>query len=163
MKVTTRISRFRPSRTTAVAVAALVVATGGIAFATIPASDGVIHACFLKSGGTLRVIDSATGKCKSTEQSLSWNQRGIPGAPGGLSGYQRVSERFANTQRGVARCPEGKMAVGGGYSVTLPTSTPGLRKSLSGQDGNGIQLWLVEFDEPVEDFAVEVICANGSE
>jgi len=62
---------------------ALVVglAAGGIAYASIPGPDGVIHSCYLKSGGALRVIDS-TGKCKSTETSLNWNQKGATGAKG---------------------------------------------------------------------------------
>jgi len=90
---------------------------GGIAYAAIP-SNGVITGCYLKSGGTLRVIDAATIKCKSTETQLQWNQTGPIGPPGtngtngtdgtdgtngtngtagtngtnGVSGYQLVTE-----------------------------------------------------------------------
>jgi hypothetical protein len=45
-----------------VVVAALAVlamfAVSGIAYATIPDSGGVIHGCYGKSGGDLRVIDA---------------------------------------------------------------------------------------------------------
>jgi hypothetical protein len=41
----------------------------------------VIHGC-LSSTGTLRVIDSAETKCKTTEKSLTWNQKGQRGATG---------------------------------------------------------------------------------
>jgi hypothetical protein len=53
----------------------------GVAFATIPTS-GVISACYLKSGGTLRVIDGSTGSCGSKETSLAWNQTGAQGQQG---------------------------------------------------------------------------------
>jgi hypothetical protein len=55
---------------------------GGIAYATIPAPDGVISACYGKSGGTVRVIDSAVTKCGRNETSLDWNRQGPKGDPG---------------------------------------------------------------------------------
>jgi hypothetical protein len=79
-----RIPRYRPSARTTVAVAALVVAAGGIAVAAIPDSSGVIHGCYGKSNGQLRVVDSAGG-CKKNETAISWNQRG-PAGPRGLPG-----------------------------------------------------------------------------
>jgi hypothetical protein len=74
-------------------IAALVLATaGGVAYATIPDSSGLIHGCYSKfvgSGptlvttGQLRVIDTDLGQtCKPTEQALNWNQSGPPGPPG---------------------------------------------------------------------------------
>jgi hypothetical protein len=35
--------------------------------ASIPDSQGVIHACYLKSGGTVNVIDSSTSSCTSKQ------------------------------------------------------------------------------------------------
>jgi len=61
-------------------VAAAVLA--GTAYATIPGGDGVIHGCYAKSGGSLRVIDGSTTNCKSGEGSLDWNQQGVPGPKG---------------------------------------------------------------------------------
>ena len=58
------------------------LAVGGVAYAMIPDANGVIHGCFKKSGGALRVIDSAVTNCASNEISLNWNQTGLPGAPG---------------------------------------------------------------------------------
>ena len=45
-------------------VGTLAVASG-IAYATIP-NAGVIHACYSRSGGTLRVIDRSVTNCKGT-------------------------------------------------------------------------------------------------
>lgn len=83
----------RPALVGLVIVGALLVA-GGIAYATIPDSSGVIHACYHVNGqglvdgsGTMRVIDpSSTNKdgsaCKHDEKALDFNQTGPPGPPG---------------------------------------------------------------------------------
>jgi hypothetical protein len=73
--------RHRPSPAMVVALAALVVAVGGVAFATIPDSSGTIHGCFQKANGNLRVVESATD-CRSSEIAISWNSQGPPGSPG---------------------------------------------------------------------------------
>jgi hypothetical protein len=63
-------------------VAGLALA-GGIAYATIPDGNGVVHGCYGNISGQLRVIDpSAGGACKSSETSLDWNQQGVQGAQG---------------------------------------------------------------------------------
>jgi hypothetical protein len=61
--------------------AAFGLGAGGVALATIPGGDGVIHSCYSNTGG-LRVIDAAAGGCRSNETALSWNQQGPAGAPG---------------------------------------------------------------------------------
>jgi hypothetical protein len=83
----------RPALVGLVIVGALLVA-GGIAYATIPDSSGVIHACYQVNGqgmvdgsGTMRVIDpSSTNKdgstCKHDEKALDFNQKGPQGDPG---------------------------------------------------------------------------------
>jgi hypothetical protein len=65
------------------------VAVGGVVFgiatavqASIPDVQGVIHACYLKSGGTVNVIDNSTSSCTSKQTALNWNQKGITGARG---------------------------------------------------------------------------------
>lgn len=69
-----------------VAGALLVVA--GIAYATIPDSGGVIHGCYARINGALRVIDSEKGqRCASNESGLNWNVKGPPG-PAGPTGPQ---------------------------------------------------------------------------
>ena len=62
----------------AVCAAATVAAVaGGVAAASIPDSGGVIHACYLRNTGALRIADTAT--CSSKETALSWNQVGPAG------------------------------------------------------------------------------------
>jgi hypothetical protein len=76
-----RIARFRPSPSMVVALAALVLAAGGVAFATIPDSGGTIHGCYSKINGVLRVVDSASD-CRTGETPIGWNQQGPKGDPG---------------------------------------------------------------------------------
>jgi hypothetical protein len=76
--MTHRVLNHRPSPAMVVAVAALLVAVGGVAFAAIPDSQGVIHACYQKTTGALRVVDSA-GNCRRSETPIEWNQHGPPG------------------------------------------------------------------------------------
>src|SRR5882672_5639517 len=61
------------------AVAVLAIAAG-VAYATVPDSNGVINACYKTQNGQLRVIDS--GSCHPSETSLSWSQTGPAGPPG---------------------------------------------------------------------------------
>jgi hypothetical protein len=60
-----------------------VLAIGGIAYASIPDSKGVIHGCYQKVNGQLRVIDTdAGGKCLASELPVNWSQSGPTGATG---------------------------------------------------------------------------------
>ena len=66
----------RPAVVALTIVGALLVA-GGIAYATIPDSSGVIHACYKKNQGALRVIDTDEARlARRTESPLDWNQTG---------------------------------------------------------------------------------------
>jgi len=67
--------------------AAVALALGtGVAFASIPDSGGVIHACYNKTNGKLRVTDATNpkvGAClASSETELDWNKQGPAGAVG---------------------------------------------------------------------------------
>lgn len=53
----------------------------GVASGGIPGGDGVIHGCYNRVNGVLRVIDADKQNCRETEVPLSWNQQG----PAGLS------------------------------------------------------------------------------
>jgi hypothetical protein len=57
----------------------------GAAVASIPGPGGVINGCYLKSGGTIRIIDASVASCKASETAISWNQTG-PMGPMGLTG-----------------------------------------------------------------------------
>src|SRR5689334_6444701 len=67
-------------RTLALSVVGLAVAAG-VAYASIPGQDGVIHGCYVNRTGALSVIDSAK-KCPSGSTALNWNQQGPKGATG---------------------------------------------------------------------------------
>src|SRR4051794_11525513 len=127
----------------------LFIAAAGIAYATIPGSNGTISGCYVKDNlsgaGKLRVIDADAGKkCKSTENAVTWNQQGQPGPQGpqgpqgaqgpqgpqgpqgqpGLSGYVLVNHQDTvapNTGKVIAAaCPAGKKALGGGFASGDP-------------------------------------------
>ena len=62
------------------------VLVGGAAFAAIPDSNGVIHGCYQKDVGNLRVIDPSAGdSCRPSEVPISWSQTG-PAGPQGPKG-----------------------------------------------------------------------------
>lgn len=63
-------------------IAGVAVAGGiGVAWAVIP-SDNVISACYMRSGGTVRVIDPSVTNCKANETALAWNVEGREGPQG---------------------------------------------------------------------------------
>lgn len=67
----------------AVAIGALTVAAGGAAIAGIPSEDGKITACYVKNGGSIRVIDAEGGQtCGKNETQLQWDRYGQPGPQG---------------------------------------------------------------------------------
>jgi hypothetical protein len=67
-------------------VVVVAIAVGGIAYASIPDANGVIHGCFHKNSGQLRVVDTDNGQaCNPSEKALSWNQTG-PTGPAGATG-----------------------------------------------------------------------------
>jgi hypothetical protein len=68
----------------AAAAVAFVIMGGGIALASIPGGDGVIHGCYQKSNGQLRVVDVADDGCLNSELALQWNQTGLQGVQGPL-------------------------------------------------------------------------------
>jgi len=163
-----RIDSRRGVRVTAlwgVALVALLLVT--VASATIPDGGGVVHGCYTKSGGALRVIDDSVTNCKSTETSLTWNQTGPKGSTGargvtgdtgatgpagsaGASGYQVVvvdsSNDTSDYKTATAICPAGKQILGGGagvfWHVGDPTPHPKLISSFIFNGG-----WYGEADD----------------
>ena len=82
-------SKFRrPSPATLIAIAALVVATSGVAIGSFAPKNGKITACYSKRTGDLRLVD-ADKKCRKGEQRIAWNQRGKrgPRGPAGDDGF----------------------------------------------------------------------------
>jgi hypothetical protein len=107
------------------AIACLIGA--GVTFATIPAADGVIFACYSKTDKKLRVIDNSIEACKPDEGPLSWNVRGVAGPPG-LQGLQGpVGPRGVQGPEGVpgppgATGPEGPAGATGLAQVFAASS-----------------------------------------
>jgi hypothetical protein len=94
-------------------------AVGGIAYASIPDTGGVIHGCYVKTSGDLRVIDSGGKGCDPGERPLNWSQAGAAG-PTGLTG---------------ATGPQGPGATSG--RSTVANTLTGFILAL----GNGVKLW----------------------
>jgi hypothetical protein len=70
-----------PNKLMAGAALAVVAVSGSAAWAAIPDGSGVIHACYAKDTGRLRVTDTADNapkKCTSSENALTWNKQGPP-------------------------------------------------------------------------------------
>jgi hypothetical protein len=63
-------------------VVVVAIAVAGIAYASIPDANGVIHGCYAKTTGKLRVIDSGGNGCTSGENPLDWSQTGPTGTTG---------------------------------------------------------------------------------
>jgi hypothetical protein len=113
------IRKHRPSPATAIALAALIVALGGAAFAAIPDSNGTIHGCYQKQNGSLRVVQSESN-CKSSELAIQWNQTGPPGPPGSGGGQTAA---FAEASGEVTTQSSTPVDLGGpSVSVTVPAS-----------------------------------------
>jgi len=64
-----------------ISVIALFVALGGVGYAALVGSDGVVHACAKKTNGAARIV-KAGKKCKASESVLTWNQKGQQGDKG---------------------------------------------------------------------------------
>lgn len=94
-------------------VVALVLAGSGFAVAAIPGPGGVIHACFDKRSGGLRVIDSHR-HCTRRERALNWNQQGLPGVTGATGATGREGPPGSDAQFSGA-------AAGGDLSGTYPS------------------------------------------
>ena len=129
--------RFLPSqrvRLVALAAVATALMAGGIAYASIPDSSGAIHSCYTKSGGALRVIDSAVTNCKSTETSLNWNQTGPPGPPGanGNNGTNGTNGKDGATGPTGPSGPTGPAGMSV-QQVTGNTATLGANSNISSQ------------------------------
>ena len=105
------------------AAGGVVVAGAGLAAAQTPADDGVISACYVRSGGSLRVLDADAWTCGRNKTLLTWNQSGASGADG-VSGFLRVAESVPYPADTIASrlvsCPAGTVALGGGASVYWP-------------------------------------------
>ena len=83
----------------ALAVVGALLLAGGVAYATVPDGNGVIHGCYATKDGSLRVIDPGAGQSCDTkrETALDWNQTGTQGPQGiqGPAGQRGPSDAWA--------------------------------------------------------------------
>ena len=119
-----RIMRRHMSYANVASTLALIFAMGGGAYAALaPVHKGVIHTCYRKASGALRVVD-ATARCRRREHALNFNQRGARGSRGatgprgatgrtgatgktGKTGAAGASVSSAALAAGNATCPDG--------------------------------------------------------
>jgi hypothetical protein len=144
----------------ALALAALaVLAAGGVAYATIPDGQGVIHACYKTTGGQLRVIDS--GSCSGSEKALSWRQSGAA-----LGFYtRRITDAVPAQQalEGPITCDAGDLATGGGMTLLGSDLRISADEPWSDVPGGSSSGWQFEVSNPgtsPEDVRVTVVCVH---
>lgn len=63
-------------------VAGAIFVLGGVAVATIPDGQGVIHGCYKNNSGVVRIIDDSVDTCTSQETAITWSQTGPAGQDG---------------------------------------------------------------------------------
>jgi hypothetical protein len=170
-------------------VTALVI--GGLAWATIPAADGTISACYDKQSGMTRIYDPSEGPikgCGKNETPITWSQTGPQGEPGdqgepgpqgpagpegpagGLAGREVVSTEFTVPQStaeftyvATATCTADKVVLGGGYEIEQ-AGVNELRESHPEVVQPGVEAWRVGVgpDDDVDvDGVVYAICADS--
>jgi hypothetical protein len=75
-------------RRLALVVVVLGLVGGGLAYATIPDSGGVIHGCYSPNGANapngaqLNIINSDSASCSKGQKEITWNQTGPQGEAG---------------------------------------------------------------------------------
>src|SRR4051812_23167452 len=79
--------------------AVVVLLHAGQAAASIPDANGLFHACYQKSSGGMRIIDTAVDSCRNTETEVTWSQKGPAGQPG-APGQAGPSDAYVKDQKG---------------------------------------------------------------
>jgi hypothetical protein len=114
--------RSRVTYANVASTAALVLAMSGFAVAAVPGSGRVIHGCYSKRGGSLRVV-AASAKCARSESAISWNQQGPRGPVGAKGAAGQAGRPGANGTNGTNGAPGASGAPG----PTGPTGPTGAR------------------------------------
>lgn len=135
----------------AFALVASLLTVSGLAWASIPAANGVITGCYAKDG-SLRVIDAATNaKCNSKEKPLTWNQTG-PVGPQGPQGFPGAPGTPG---------PKGDPGLQGPQGIPGPTGVPGLPGPQGPQGAPGISGYeIVSAESTFDKIATKVETAN---
>lgn len=129
---------------------AVAVLGGGVALAFIPATSGVISACYQTNNGQLRVIDVDAGQaCLPSELPLAWNQVG-PTGPAGPAG--------ATGPAG----PAGPTGLQGPAGPTGPAGPPGIFSGVFSSE-NGLYSIAVTNDGITLNGPVQTLRITGTE
>jgi Collagen triple helix repeat (20 copies) len=102
-----------------------------VAFAQIPDSNGVIHACYHTGNGGIRVVDDPS-ECTSGEAELEWYQTGAAGAQGPAGSQGPMGPAGLDGAQG----PQGSPGVDGADGAQGPQGPAGP----PGVDGAGAGL-----------------------
>src|SRR5580692_328043 len=112
----------------------VLVGVGAVATAvqaSIPDSGGVIHGCYLKGIGTLRVIDNSDQTClRTVETPIAWSQTGPTGpvgpvGPTGATGATGATGPKGDTGAAGPAGPTGPAGATGATGATGPTGPQG--------------------------------------
>jgi len=135
--------RIRPKLALAAVTAVTALVAGSIAWASIPDTAGVVHGCYDKLSGQLRVTDTQTNQpkpCTGKEAGLTWNERGPQGpagppgpagAPGGDPTADAFVGKFGVDTGGAAAANGADCTIG---QILLTASTT---KTAGGYPANG--------------------------
>ena len=101
------------------ASAGAVLAAAAVGYAAIPDSGGVIHGCYQKNVGNLRVVSDPT-TCRKSEIPLNWSQTGPQGPVGpqgpkgdtGATGPQGPAGPSGTAAFAGFNCPSGQFVTG---------------------------------------------------
>ncbi|HUH15048.1 MAG TPA: hypothetical protein VML35_04120 [Gaiellaceae bacterium] len=155
----------------AIAAIAIFGVAGGIAFASIPGADGVIHGCYRSAAGDvqgqLRVVEDPAS-CRSNETPIQWNEQGVAGPAGpagadgadgedgadGQDGADGSSPTVAQLAPGDANCADGGAAITDAAGTTAYVCNGG--QGPAGQDGADGAPFSGTFTSPNGQFSISV-------
>jgi hypothetical protein len=150
----------------AVAAASVLLVAGGVAYATIPDSNSVIHSCYATKGGGLRVIDTGAGEsCNPKESPLDWNAQGPKGdqGPAGISGLDQYTHSASIPPGGWilnVDCPTGKLAISGGWNASGFDAFE-VRSSIPYKDDSGWSFVFFNTTSSTITVTAYAMCANA--
>jgi hypothetical protein len=129
------------------------LASGGLAYAAIPAADGTITACFTQSAGlqgpkgSLRVVDAAS-QCRAGETALTWGRQGLrgPDGPAGPAGPAGAAGTAGAAGAQGQPGPQGTQGPAG------PAGVSGRRITFDSRSG---------LEDRLFDAHAEAVCADG--
>jgi hypothetical protein len=101
---------------------------GGVAYAAIPATGGVIQGCYNTASGQLRVLHSSASKkgaCTKAETAIHWNETGLKGQAGVQGSKGDTGAKGLTGTPGAAGTPGATGAIGLTGSTGAASTVPG--------------------------------------